>query len=89
MGITFLRGSNTSGIYAGLSSNNFYNFTYIYNGTSSNMTISPFVKSFSTDARSTAFSAYNTRLVLGGANYNITLYTTGFVAYCSSQITSS
>ncbi len=67
-----MQGSNTTGVYAD-SQNNFYNFNYNYDDTSSSISSSVLVNFSQGCTLSPTFSANNTRLILTACN-NITLY---------------
>ncbi len=67
-----MSGSNTTGVYADWQ-NNFYNFTYTYNGVSSTMK-SSVLASFFSATRSPAFSSDNSRLILAVESQNTALY---------------
>jgi hypothetical protein len=61
-----LRGSNTTGIYAGYYGTDFYYFNYTYNGNSSTMSNDVFLTFDDFETLSPAFSADNSRLILTG-----------------------
>ncbi len=58
-----MQGSNTIGVYSDWG-NNFYNFTYTYDDTSSSMSSSVLVSFNNADTYSPTFSAANTWLIL-------------------------
>ncbi len=79
--MTFMSGSNITGIYSGYTDDCFYLFNYTFSNTNPNIT-SKVLLNFSSYTRGVGFSPDNTKLVLLGYGYNITLYSYTYIANC-------